>query len=54
VDDGSSTDRFLLIGFSIVGRLLTVVHVERGGRDRIISAWRVTRQEEDIYQGERS
>jgi uncharacterized DUF497 family protein len=49
-DDGSGLDRFVLIGFSAAGRLLTVVHVERGERDRIISAWTATRVEEDLYE----
>jgi uncharacterized DUF497 family protein len=50
VNDGSGRDRFVLIGFSIVGRVLTVVHVEHGKRDRIISVWRATRRERDIYR----
>jgi uncharacterized DUF497 family protein len=50
LDDGSGLDTFLLIGFSVTGRLLTVVHVERGKRDRIISTWRATRREQGIYR----
>lgn len=49
-DDGSGEDRYVLIGFSHGGRLLTVVHVERGQRERIISAWRATRTEETKYR----
>jgi uncharacterized DUF497 family protein len=49
VDDGSGADTFLLIGLSHGGRLLTVVHVERGERERIISAWRATANEQKIY-----
>jgi uncharacterized DUF497 family protein len=50
VDDGSGTETFLLIGFSIQAHLLTVVHIERRARERIISAWRATRREADLYQ----
>jgi uncharacterized protein len=48
--DGSGGARFVLIGFSIRGKLLTVVHVERGERDRIISAWRATVAETRLYE----
>ncbi len=38
------------IGFSSVGRLLTVVHIEFEGESiRIISAWRASATEEEIY-----
>ncbi len=38
------------IGFSSVGRLLTVVHIECDGEFiRIISAWRASAAEEDFY-----
>ncbi len=38
------------IGFSSVGRLLTVVHIEFEGESiRIISAWRASAAEEEIY-----
>jgi uncharacterized DUF497 family protein len=50
LDDGSGTKKFLLIGFSAAARILTVVHVERGDRDRIISAWRATAAEERLYR----
>jgi len=50
VDDGSNDgETYWLIGFSIAGRLLTVVHVERGRRERIISARRATVGEEQRY-----
>ena len=49
IDDGSGEDTFLLIGLSYDGRFLTVVHVERGERDRIISAWRATANEQKTY-----
>jgi uncharacterized protein len=48
IDDGGS--RYLLIGFSLRGRLLTVVHIERGERERIISAWRATEAETRTYK----
>jgi uncharacterized DUF497 family protein len=50
VDDGSGTGRLVAIGMSATPRLLTVVHVERGERDRIISARRATAAEERLYQ----
>lgn len=49
-EDGSGAATFLLIGFSGGARLLTVVHVERGKRERIISAWRATNAEEQRYR----
>jgi hypothetical protein len=48
-DDGSGGGRLLAIGFSAHARLLTVVHVERGKRTRIISAWRASTEEERRY-----
>ncbi len=42
--------RFLTFGHSRMGRLLVVVHAERHGRMRIISARRATRQERKIYE----
>ena len=50
-DDGSGSVRLLAIGFSVTGRLLAVVHVERGDRDRIVSARAATPEEERIYSG---
>ena len=38
LDDGSGTDRMVVVGTSLRDRVLYVVHVERGQRDRIISA----------------
>lgn len=51
LDDGSGTDRVVVIGTSIRERLLFVVHVERGERDRIISARPATSSERDVYEG---
>ena len=47
VDDGA--ENLKAIGFSAATRLLTVVHIERGDRDRIISAWVATSAEERLY-----
>ena len=41
-------DRFILIGIA-EGAVLTVVHTERNGRIRIISARQATRHEQDDY-----
>jgi uncharacterized DUF497 family protein len=43
-------DRFLTIGYSSQNRLLLVVHAERQGNIRIISARRVTKHERKIYE----
>lgn len=50
LDDGSGTDRMVVIGTSLRDRVLYVVHVERGRRDRIISARPATRAERDVYE----
>jgi hypothetical protein len=50
LDDGSATDRVIVIGTSIRERLLCVVHVERGVRDRIITARPANRAERDVYE----
>ena len=42
-------ERFLLIGRSIERKILTVVHVERGARLRIVSARRATPRERRDY-----
>lgn len=44
--------RFLTFGYSQRGRLLVVVHTERHGRIRIISARRTTRQERRFYEND--
>ena len=48
LDDGS--DRMVVVGTSLRDRVLYVVHVERGRRDRIISARPATRAERDVYE----
>jgi uncharacterized DUF497 family protein len=51
LDDGSGTDRMVVVGTSLRDRVLYVVHVERGNRrDRIISARLATRAERDVYE----
>lgn len=49
LDDGSNADRVVVIGSSIRDRVLCVVHVERGQRERIISARPATNAERDVY-----
>ena len=50
LDDGSGTDRIVAIGTSLRVRVLCVVHVERGQRDRIISARLATPSEQRLYE----
>jgi hypothetical protein len=50
LDDGSGASRMVVIGTSLRERLLCVVHVERGPRDRIVSARRATRAEQEVYE----
>lgn len=49
LDDGSATGNMVVIGTSLRERLLYVVHVERGTRDRIISARTATATERTVY-----
>ena len=49
-DDSGSEQRLVAIGMSQQTRVLFVVHVERGQRDRIISARVATRVEETLYE----
>lgn len=42
--------RFLTFGYSRMGQLLVVVHTERHGKARIISARRATKHERKIYE----
>ena len=54
LDDGSGQGRMVVIGTSLRQRVLYVVHVERGERDRIISARSATTAERAVYEsGER-
>ncbi len=49
-DHSIGEHRFLTFGHSGMGQLLVVVHTERRGTTRIISARRATRQERKIYE----
>jgi len=42
--------RFLTFGYSRMNQLLVVIHTERRGKTRIISARRATKQERKIYE----
>jgi len=48
-DHSENEDRSRTYGISKRGRLLVVVHTERPGNVRIISARKATRHEESIY-----
>jgi len=50
LDDGSGLGNMVVIGTSLQERILCVVHVERGERDRIISARSATAGERDVYE----
>ena len=52
LDDGSGTGTMVVVGASLRERLLYVVHVERGDRDRIISARLATPGERAVYERE--
>jgi uncharacterized DUF497 family protein len=49
-DSSHEEDRFVLVGLSDRGRLLVVVHTERGDAVRLISARLATRHERQIYE----
>ena len=44
-------ERWILLGRSADGRLLSVAHVDRGDEIRIVSARRATTRERRIYEG---
>ena len=50
LDDGSGLGNIVVIGTSLQERVLCVVHVERGERDRIISAGSATAGEREVYE----
>jgi uncharacterized DUF497 family protein len=50
LDDGSGTGTLVVIGASLRERVLYVVHVQRGARDRIISARPAERGERAVYE----
>ena len=49
-DHSVGEERLLTFGHSHVGRILAVIHAERGQAIRIISARRATRHERGIYE----
>jgi uncharacterized protein len=49
-DDSAGEPRLVAIGISKQTRILFVVHIVRGERDRIISARVATRAEETFYE----
>jgi uncharacterized protein len=51
-DHSEEEDRFITVGFSGDGRLLTVGHTDRGERIRIINARELTRAEREAYEEE--
>lgn len=51
-DHSEGEDRFITVGFSALGRLLMVAHVERRDHIRIISARELTRRERKAYEEE--
>jgi uncharacterized DUF497 family protein len=48
--DESAEGRMVVIGTSLRERVLFVVHVDRGERDRIVSARRATAGEREVYE----
>lgn len=51
-DHSEEEDRFITVGFSGEGRLLTVGHTDRGERIRIINARELTHAEREAYEEE--
>lgn len=51
-DHSVDEDRFLLVGHSLAGRILLVVHAERSDRIRLISARRPTPRELKDYKSD--
>lgn len=51
-DHSEGENRFVLIGQSSTGRLLVVVHTDRGDAIRLINARRATRRERRTYEQE--
>jgi len=49
-DHSEDEDRFILMGSTYRGRILVVVHTDRGDNIRIISARRATRTERRDYE----
>jgi len=51
-DHSKEESRFITVGYSTLGRLLVVSHVERGSATRLISARRATPRERKRHEGE--
>ena len=51
-DHSIKEHRFITFGHSRLNHILVIVHVERTGKTRIISARRATRQERKIYEND--
>ena len=51
VDDGNAADRLATIGYSAASRIILVVFVDVGARDRIIGARKATPAECALYRG---
>ena len=49
-DHSVGEDRWLTFGLSSTGRILVVIHTERRGKIRLISARLATKQERKIYE----
>ena len=51
--DHSGEERVLCFGRTGTGRLLTVLYVERRGKTRVITAYPMTRDQQEVYFMER-
>lgn len=49
--DAVGERRFVTIGLGSAGEVLVVIHTERAGEPRLISARRATRKERKTYEG---
>ena len=49
-DHSEEEQRYISVGLSVKGRLLVVVHTERGDRTRIISCRKATPTERRVYE----
>jgi uncharacterized DUF497 family protein len=49
-DHSEDEQRYVSIGLSAKGRLLVVVHTERGNKTRIVSCRKATSREQRIYE----
>ncbi len=51
-DHSEEEDRFVIVGFSTIGRLLMVAHTERVDQIRIISSRELTKVERKAHEEE--